>query len=226
MICENIVALIPARKNSTRLFNKNFLKIKKKSLINYTIDSAKKSKIFKYICISTDNDKFLKNLKDKTILKFSRKKNLASSSARLIDVCVDFIKSFEKKYGKIDILCLLYATSPLRNYKDIKNTIKKLKKNDCNFAISVTNYNLPPHQALLVKKNFFVRPLFKKLINKRDEALGHLVVDNGSTYAFFRDDFLKEKTFYGKKLKVNIMPKNRSVDLNDLEDLKILKKML
>lgn len=223
---KKIVALIPARKNSARLLNKNFLKVKKKSLISYTIDSAKKSKMFDHICVSTDNNKFLKNLKDQSILKFSRKKKLTSSSARLIDVCIDFIKSFEKKYGKIDILCLLYATSPLRNYKDIINTVNKLKKKNCNFVISVSNYNLPPHQALVVKKNFFAKPLFKKLINKREDDLGRLVVDNGSTYAFFRDNFLKEKTFYGKKLKVNIMPKNRSIDLNDSEDLKILKKML
>ena len=46
---KNIVALIPARKNSVRLVNKNFLKIKKKSVINYTIESAKKSKVFNII---------------------------------------------------------------------------------------------------------------------------------------------------------------------------------
>ena len=49
------------------------------------------------------------------------------------------------------------------------------------------------------------------------------MVDNGSTYAFFVKDFLKQKKFFGKKLKVYIMPKNKSFDLNDKEDLEILK---
>ena len=223
---KNIVALIPARKNSIRLVNKNFLKIKKKSIINYTIESAKKSKVFNQICVSSDDNNFLRKLKDKSILKFTRKKKLTNSSARLVDVCIDFINYFEKNYCKIDILCVLYSTSPLRTHKDIIETVKKLKKDKCNFVIAASKYSLPPHQALVIDKRFYAKPFFKNLINKRENTLGQLVVDNGSTYAFFKDDFLKEKTFYGKKLKVNIMPKDRSIDLNDNEDLDILKKLL
>ena len=38
----NFIAIIPAKKNSFRVKNKNLRKFKKKSLLQYTIDQAKK----------------------------------------------------------------------------------------------------------------------------------------------------------------------------------------
>jgi len=54
-----IFAIIPVKKKSSRLKNKNFLKIKGKTLFDITLDYAKKSKIFDQIIISSD-DKSLK----------------------------------------------------------------------------------------------------------------------------------------------------------------------
>ena len=53
---------ILARKNSQRLKNKNILKIKKLKLIEFTIIAAIKSKKFKKIIVSSDDEKIL-NLK-------------------------------------------------------------------------------------------------------------------------------------------------------------------
>ena len=74
-----------------------------------------------------------------------------------------------------------------------------------------------------MKKGSFATPLFKDIINKREDTFGTLVVDNGSTYAFYVKDFLKQRKFFGKKLKVHVMSKSKSFDLNDKEDLKIIK---
>ena len=57
----NILAIIPARKNSKGIVNKNIRLIKKKPLISYTIDSALKSKLIQDI---------YKNLKDPRIVKY------------------------------------------------------------------------------------------------------------------------------------------------------------
>ena len=51
-----IIAVIPAKEESVRLPNKNMLKIKNKSLIELSIDYAKKSKRIKKIIVSTDSD--------------------------------------------------------------------------------------------------------------------------------------------------------------------------
>jgi len=51
-----IVAVIPAKKESKRLPNKNMLKIKDKSLVELSIDYAKKNKKIKKIIVSTNSD--------------------------------------------------------------------------------------------------------------------------------------------------------------------------
>ena len=52
-----IIAIIPARKNSKRIKNKNIKKFFKKPIISYSIKAAKKSKIFDRIIVSTDSKK-------------------------------------------------------------------------------------------------------------------------------------------------------------------------
>ena len=59
-----LLCLIPARKNSRRLKNKNFLKINGEMLIEKTIKLALKIKSFNEIIVSSDNQKINK-LKNK-----------------------------------------------------------------------------------------------------------------------------------------------------------------
>ena len=81
-----ILCTICVRAGSEGLKNKNFLKIKNKYLMNYTLDTAIKSKIFFNIAISSDSKKIfkLKN-KNKNIILIKRPKELAKNSANKID---------------------------------------------------------------------------------------------------------------------------------------------
>jgi len=56
---NNLIAFIPARKGSKSIKNKNLKLINKKSLVEITIDQAKKSNIFKKIILSSDSNKIL-----------------------------------------------------------------------------------------------------------------------------------------------------------------------
>ena len=60
----NILCTICARKGSKGLKNKNFLKINKKLLIEYSLETAIKSNIFKTISVSSDFE-FSKKFKKK-----------------------------------------------------------------------------------------------------------------------------------------------------------------
>ena len=56
---KNFLAVIPARKGSTELKNKNFLKFNQKPLIYWTIKEALKSKYIDDIIVSSDSGKIL-----------------------------------------------------------------------------------------------------------------------------------------------------------------------
>ena len=72
---KKIIAIIPARKNSTRLKNKNFKKFNGRPLIQWTVETAVKSKYIDKVLVSSDSIKIL-NLcsKYKDIILSKRKK--------------------------------------------------------------------------------------------------------------------------------------------------------
>ena len=127
-----ITALIPAKKKSIRLKNKNFMLYKKIPIIEHTINEAKKTKLFSEIVVSTDNKKIQNRLKTLNVKFHLRKKRLCSTKATLVEVIEEYLKNSK---NKIDILCVLLATAPLRDFKDIKSVIKLLNRKNCNFSL-------------------------------------------------------------------------------------------
>ena len=91
----------------------------------------------------------------------------------------------------------------------------------CHFALAATEYDLPPHQALKLTSECDAKPMWPELAPKKASEIGHLVVDNGSTYAVNVASFLKQKNFYGPDLRVNLMPRHRSSDIDEEIDFKI-----
>jgi N-acylneuraminate cytidylyltransferase len=65
--------------------------------------------------------------------------------------------------------------------------------------------------------------MWPDIVNMRDEEVGHLVVDNGSTYAASVPAFRRHRNFYGRPLRGHLMPRERSVDMNSNVDLEIAK---
>ena len=88
------LAIIPARKGSKEIKNKNFKLFNGRPLIYWTIKSAKKSKYLDKILVSTDCLK-IKNfsLKMKIHCPFLRPKNLSTSTAIANRVIVHALNS-------------------------------------------------------------------------------------------------------------------------------------
>lgn len=219
---KKTIAIIPARKGSKRLKNKNILKFLGLPLIVHTIKSAVKSKVFDEIVVSTDSKK-IKNISKKfPVIIHDRPKNLATDKSTINQVCKFIINDYKKKKINLEYICVLYPTAPLRNSLDIRNTMKLLNKNN-KFAIGVTSFDHYPHHALILKEKTLV-PVWKKLINKKVFKNNKFFVDNGSIYAAEVKSFIKYNSFIGPKLKGYFMPRLRSIDIDTLDDFKFLKK--
>ena len=79
------------------------------------------------------------------------------------DVVLDVLKKTKKKY---DYFILLQPTSPLRNLKDIDNSIKTIIKKKLNSLVSVNKSNKKVNGAIYIQKiNYFVK---KKLLNHKN----------------------------------------------------------
>ena len=148
----NIIALIPAKKNSQDLKNKNFKKLNNFSLFELAILGAKKSKFINKIYLSSNSDQILKKGKEYQINLIKRKKSLSNNYASANSVILDFIKNNLKNNKENNIIVYLQPTSPLRNNNHIDEAINNFLKKKMRSLLSVTE-----------NKNFF-KSLYQKKI--------------------------------------------------------------
>jgi CMP-N-acetylneuraminic acid synthetase len=125
-----ILAIIPARKGSKRIPNKNILPINGKPMIEHTIDAAIESKYIDTIVINSDCDtikeitrKYQENCKSKEIIFMQRPEWLAGDMITTQAVVDDVLKTY-----KNDINLVLQVTSPLRNAEWIDKCIELFLK--------------------------------------------------------------------------------------------------
>ena len=216
------LVVVPARKNSKRIKNKNLIKIKGKTLINITLDSLNKINKIKYIIVSSDSKKILQiaNRYEKVLL-INRPKSLCFDNSKSEDAIIHAINYLEKKNFKIQNIILLQVTSPLRTAKDILNCIKVYEKKRLNSIFSVySSKDFIWEKRGRTKKSISYN--FKKRIIS--QKMKPLFFENGAIYIFNTKKFLKQKNRIIQPFDFFLMPKCRSLDIDTKEDFLILKK--
>lgn len=213
------IAVIPARGGSKRLPRKNIVDFAGQPIITYTINAAFGTNLFDRVVVSTDDDEIATTSVRAGADIVRRDHKLSSDDARVVEVCLDVLKSEEKEGRHYDLLCCLYPTAPLRSAEDIREVIAMVASGSTDFAMAVTEYDLPVHQALSVERDGSLLPLFPELLQQRSADVPDIVVDNGSTYVARTSSFARVRTFYGPKLRGYVMPRERSVDIDAQADL-------
>jgi len=214
-----IYALIPLRTGSIRIKNKNFIKVKKKPLYFHALNQTLKSKLIKKVFIATKSKKVKIKHKKLSIFKRSKKSNNKKSSTEI--VIGEFLKN-----NFCDYLVLIQATNLFIKAKHIDLAIKKLinnrKKYDSLLSVVKSKYLIwQQNKDLIISKNYNYkkRPRSQDIKNKE-------FIENGSFYIFKRKNFLKTKNRLHGKITYFEMPKESIFELDEKEDLKIIKKLI
>ena len=213
-----MIFIIPIKKNSKRLKNKNFLILKKKPLFKWTTDFAKKFFNKENILISTDCEKTANLLKQNDFqVPFLRPKYLSRQSSSMFSVIYHAINTYEKKFNKnIKYLTLLQPTSPYRSISDLKDGLKLFYKN-YKPTMSVTKLHVKSESIYLKENNFIKKLNYKKKIS---------YIPNGSFYILKKEQLFKNKSFYFKEMNyVEIKEHQKRVDIDYMEDFKLASKI-
>lgn len=217
------LALIPARGGSKRLPRKNVLPFLGRPLIAYTIEAALKTNLFERVVVSTDDQEIADTAKSAGAEISLRDPALATDTAMVRQVALDFLEQEEKQGNSYDLLCVLYATAPLRRAEDIIATYN-LIDDKCHHALAVTEYDMPPHQALKkTSDKGDLSPMWPEIVAERADNLPEMLVDNGSTYCVMVKDFRETISFYADNMRGHLMPKWKSVDIDTEENFELLK---
>ena len=218
MIRKKVVAIVPAREKSTRLKNKNMKKFNGQPLIQWTIESALKSKFINKIIVTSDSDRILKFCSNfKSIIVSKRPKKLATKNSKIKDVVLYEIKNNELK--NYDYFVLLQPTSPLRTLKTIDESIKLCIKKKANTCVSF--YKIKKKFLNLFSLNEKNKIKFTKKINN---LKFNYFIPSGDIYIAKIKSFIKLKTFITK----NTLPyfiTNPYSDIDELSEFKQAEKI-
>ena len=226
---KKIVCTICFRQGSKGVKNKNIKKINGKPLVYYSLIAAKKSKIFRKIFVSSDSINFLNICKKfgfKDLIK--RPKKLSGDKIGKIDVIKHALISAEKKYNiKFDHIIDLDVTSPLRNVNDIKKAYNKFILTNAPNLVTCTHSNRSPYFNMIEVKNSkvqLIRKNYKKYVRRQDTPITYDL--NASIYIWKRNCLLKNNLLFQKRTKIYVMPKSRSIDIDDNIDFKIVSNLM
>ncbi len=219
----SFIALIPARKGSIRLKNKNFKFLKGKPLIYYSIKAAKKCKYISETYIFSDSKKINDYaVKLGAINRIERPKDISLSITSMHKTINYFVKKMKLKNSKIKYLILLQPTSPQRTYKDLNKACEKILKNKKADAL-VSSYelkNINPGKLMFFDGKYLQLNKNKKLKNNLS-----CFYRNGPSILITKIKNISEKNIYENGKIINfIMKQSKSIDINTINDFKKLVK--
>ena len=217
------------RAGSKGVVNKNLKLINNKPLLYYTINQAKKSKIFTKIVVSTDSNKIAKiSKKYGAEVFFKRPKKMSSSTSPKIPVVRHALIKSEKEFDlKFDYIFDLDVTSPLRTVNDLQKSFKKFKKNNLDNLISATKSNKSPYfnQIEFKKSKYDIVKRIKNFPKRRQDS--PKVYDmNASIYIWKRNKLLSSDNLFTNKTSLYLMPPERSCDIDTLLDFEFVNYMI
>lgn len=225
------LAIIPARKGSQRIKNKNIYNFYGKPIIEYALGTAKKSKLFETIHVSSNCNKILALVKKIGFnTDFKRPNYLSDDKTGLLDVIIYVLDQYKKQNKVFDVVTLIYSWSPLINYKDLLRANSLFEKNKKKYpVISIATFPAPSEWALRKKGNF-IEPINKKKIELRSQDLNKNFFDTGD-FVFYTTKQIKnfeklKKIDYSKSKFIGFeIDRYRAADIDELSDIKFAEKL-
>ncbi|MCY6353872.1 acylneuraminate cytidylyltransferase family protein [Clostridium sp. ZS2-4] len=224
---KKILAVIPARGGSKGIPYKNIMDICGKPLIAYSIEAAKKSKYIDYTLVSTDDTKIKEaSLKYGANVPFLRPEEISNDAAKSIDVVLHAINFLKEKGEEFDYVVLLQPTSPLRTQSHIDEAIEVLMKSKENSLISICEVDENPVIMRTIQDNRLEPVMEFNGDNLRRQELPKVYIFNGALYINRVSMLLEEKAFVNKQTLPYIMEGEKSVDIDNMLDAKLVELIL
>ena len=219
---EKVLAVIPARGDSKGIPRKNLYPLNGKPLIAYTIEAARKSKLLTRSIISTDSEEIAEVAeKFGGDVPFIRPNVLASDTASSIDVVKHAMKELEKADGvRYNYAVLLQPTTPLRLSGDIDKVIQKLISTQCDTVITMVDVGAyHPARMYRIENDRLLGIMEESIAMRRRQDLPPIYIRSGDIYACKRNIIFNRNTMLGNDCRPLVIPSNRAVNIDTLEDL-------
>lgn len=219
-----VLGIIPARGGSKGVLRKNIRGLAGKPLMVWTLEAVKASQLARVI-VSTDDAEIAETARSfGGDAPFLRPAEFATDAARAIPVLQHAVRFCEHAGETYDAVMMLQPTSPMRLTVDIDGAIAKLRADSSATAvISVVSVgDQHPARMKFLQQGVLVDPPFAEgFENQPRQELVPLYLRSGSIYLVRRDTLMINNSLKGDRCLAQIMPRNRSVNIDSAFDLEL-----
>lgn len=214
---KGYLGIVTARSGSQRMLNKNIRELFGKPLFVWSVLAGMNCPEIEKIIVSTDS----KEYQDIAIsagahCPWLRDASLASNEASSIDTVKDLLERYPEAIDKYKGLVLLQPTSPLRTAEDISTAIKIYESTSAPAVVSVCETECPPAWIGKLEENNIMDNFASsdsKGLRSQDFEQWHRL--NGAIYLIGISQFLETLDFIPKGTRAYIMPRERSIDIDN-----------
>lgn len=224
MKLHKVLALITARGGSKGLPRKNVLLAGGKPLVAWTVQAALESQFVDRVVLSSDDDEIMVAAEAAGCeVPFRRPSHLATDEASSMDV----VKHALQELPDYDYLVLLQPTSPLRTNEDIDTAFQLMLSKNAPACVSVSEVEQSPYWMYqLTNENKLVNILEPLEVLSRRQDLPAVYTLNGAIYIAKVEWLMKTEKFVDTETIAYRMPKNRSLDIDDINDFEKFTKII
>lgn len=220
-----ILAIIPARGGSKGIPRKNIKHLAGIPLVGHTIGNCIKSKRISRTVVSTDDQEIAKISEQFGAEVVQRPYELSGDSEPSESALMHVLQYLaETENYTPDLIVFLQCTSPLILPNDIDGAVQTLIDTDADVAFAATKSHLflwekdSEGRAKALNHDESFRPMRQTMHSQFRET--------GAVYAMKAAGFLKAKHRFFGKISLHEIPQDRSIDIDDPNDLLIAEVIL
>lgn len=222
---EQVLGLIPARGGSKGIPGKNTKNLAGKPLIAYSIEVARECPCIDDVLVSTDSVDIAEVAREYGAwVPFLRPNELASDTAKTIDAVMYTVNRLAKEGREYDYVILLQPTSPLRKSEDIESAFLLARKTGED-VVSVSEVTDSPILIRTCEKDGRLKPLLSGSSTVRRQDMPKYYRVNGSIYVNHISKLSTETSLNDNRMGY-VMPKERSVDIDEMVDFLVAENYL
>lgn len=222
-----VLGVITARGGSKAIPGKNLRPLAGKPLLAYSIDAAQRSGVFDRLILSTDDEAIARYARSLGCdVPFMRPAELARDETVHLDVMKHAVEWMRDRAAYTpDIVMILQPTSPLRSADDIRRSVDLIETTGADSVVSVSEvpaHHNPMRTLRLDERGmatlFVTGEPVRRRINRRQDMPPAWTM-NGAVY-LFRTHVLfdADPSLYGNSTAAYVMPPERGISIDDLED--------
>ena len=215
------IAILPLRKGSKGILNKNKKKLLGRSLYQWVLGEAIESNLDK-IYIFTDDEEIIDFVESEytwteKVIAMLRSPESATDTASTEFCMLELAQVINYKF---DIICLLQATSPLLESIHINQALDKLlvQKKDSVLSVVRTKRFIWNANGESLNYDYLARP--------RRQDFDGMLMENGAFYACTKEIFRKNQNRLGGDIATFEMPEDTLVEIDEPEDWKMVEVLL